>query len=77
MFQWDAVGISSGLWGQSVLETFEMAIRRNRRKTRTQLERVSCRWIYFTHVQKYISGALTGGGGAIALTHTGASWRIR
>jgi len=74
MFQWDAVGISSGLWGQSVLETFEMAIRQ---KTRTQLERVLCRWIYFNHVQKYISGALTGGGGAIALTHTGASWRIR
>jgi len=38
MFQWDAVDFSPDLWGQNVLKTFEMAIRHNRRTTRTELE---------------------------------------
>ena len=33
--------------GQNVLKTFEIAIRLNERPTRTGLERVFCRWIYF------------------------------
>jgi len=32
---------------QTVLKTFEMAIRFNRQTTRTELDRVFCRWIYF------------------------------
>ena len=49
MFQWAVVdtGPDLGGGGQNVLKTFEMAIRNNRRTTRTELERVFCRWIYF------------------------------
>ena len=36
---WDAVDTSRDLWGQNVLETFEMAIRHKQRSTRTELER--------------------------------------
>ena len=37
MFQWDAVDTSPDLRAQNVVETFETAIRHNRRTTRTQL----------------------------------------
>jgi len=47
MFQWDAVDTGPDLGSQNVHETFEMAIRHNRRTTRTELERVFCRRIYF------------------------------
>ena len=48
MFHWDAVDTSPDLRGQNVLKTFEMmAILHNRRTTRTELERVFCRWTYF------------------------------
>ena len=47
MFQWDAVDNSPDVGGQNVLRTLEMAIRHYRRTTRTELERVFCRWIYF------------------------------
>ena len=46
MFQWDAVDTNPDLVGQNVLKTFKMAIQHNRRTTRTELERVLCRWIY-------------------------------
>jgi len=36
--QWDAVDTSPDLKSQNVLKTFEMAIRNNRRTTRTELE---------------------------------------
>ena len=45
MFQRDTVDTSPDLGGQNVLKTFEMVI--NRRTTRTELERVFCRWICF------------------------------
>jgi len=41
MFQWDVVDICPDVGGQNVLRTFEMAIRYNRRPTRTELERES------------------------------------
>jgi len=47
VFQWDAVDTSPDLGGHNVLETFEMAIRRNRRTTRSEFERVFCPWINF------------------------------
>ena len=49
MFQWDAVDTGPDLGGgsQNVLKTFEMAIRHNSRTTRSKLERVFCRWVYF------------------------------
>ena len=47
MFQWDAVDTNPDLEGQNVIKSFEMAIRHNRRTTRTELERVFCRRIYF------------------------------
>ena len=43
----DAVDTSHDLGGQNVLKTSEAAIRHNRRPTRTELESVFCRWIYF------------------------------
>ena len=61
MFQWDAVDTGPDLRGQNVLKTVEMAIRRNRRATRTELQRVFCRWIYFHSRSKIVSGPLTGG----------------
>ena len=54
MPQWDAVGTSPDLGHQNVLKTFEMAIRHNRRTTRTELESFM------------FSGSLTKVGGAIA-----------
>ena len=47
MFQCDAVDTSPDLGVKISSKTFEMAIRHNRRTTRTELERVFCRWIYF------------------------------
>jgi len=47
MFQWDAVDTGPDSGGQNVLKTFEMAIRHNRRTTRTELEIIFCRRIYF------------------------------
>jgi len=38
MFQWDAVDTSPDLGSKTVLKTFEMAIRHNRRTTRTELQ---------------------------------------
>ena len=46
MFQLDADDTSPDLRAQHVLKTFETAIRRKRRTTRTEL-RVFCRWVYF------------------------------
>ena len=55
---------SLDLVGQNVVITFEMAIQHKRRTTRTELERVLCvAGFIFTHVQKYFSGFLVGGGG--------------
>ena len=67
MFQWDAIDTSSYLGGQDVLKTSEIAIRHNRRTTRTELERVFCRWIYFHLRLKIIFLALIREGEAIAL----------
>jgi len=53
MFQLDAIDTGPAFGGQNVLETFEMAIRHNRRTTRTELERVFCRCIYF-HVRSKV-----------------------
>jgi len=47
MFQWDAVDTSPDLAGQNVLKTSEMAIPHDGQTTRTELERVFHRWIYF------------------------------
>ena len=71
MFQCDAVDTSPDLWarGQNVPQNFDMAIWHNRRTTRTELERVFCRWIYFHLRSKNIFLALLRGigeGGAIA-----------
>jgi len=61
MFHWDAVDTSPDLRGQNVLKTFEMmAIRHNRRTTRTELERVFCRWTYFHLRSKIFFPALLG-----------------
>jgi len=38
MFQWDAVDTNPDLEGQNVIKSFEMAIRHNRRTTRTELQ---------------------------------------
>jgi len=60
MFQWDVVNISHDLGGQNVLKTVEMATRHNRWTTRTELERVFCRWIYIQLRSKYCAfGVLT------------------
>ena len=67
MFQWDAVDTSPDSWDQSVLKTFEMAIRHNRQTTRTELERACCRWIYFNLRLNYFLAVLPG---AIALSAT-------
>jgi len=61
--QWDAVDTSRNLRGQNVLKTFETAIQRNRRTTRTELERVFCHWIYFHLRSKISCGLFTGRGG--------------
>jgi len=62
MFQWDAVDTSLdwGGGGQNVLKTFEIAIQHNRRTTRTELQRVFCRWTYFYLPSKYFPGLLRG-----------------
>ena len=57
-----AVDISPDIGGQNVLRTFETAIRHNRRPTRTELERVLCRWVYFHLRSKIFSVSLTVGG---------------
>ena len=45
---WDAVDTSPDLGGsQNVFKNFEMAIRHDGQPTRTELEIVFCRWIYF------------------------------
>jgi len=44
---WGVIDTSPDFGGQNVLKTFEIAIRLNERPTRTGLERVFCRWIYF------------------------------
>jgi len=51
MFQWDAVDTSPDLGGQNVLKTFEMATWRNRRTTRTELDRV-CRAPTYNTIRK-------------------------
>jgi len=62
MFQWDVVDTSPDLGGQNVLETFEMAIRHNRRTARTELE-FSVAGLIFTYVHiAYTFGPLTGWG---------------
>ena len=67
MFQWDFVDTSPDLAGQNVRKTFEMAGRHSRRTTRTELERVFRRWIYFhSRSKKYFLALLRGWGGAIA-----------
>jgi len=68
MFQWNA-----DLGGQNVLTTLEMAIRHNRRTTRTELERVFCRWIYFHLRSKILSGPLTGGGAIAPIVPYGSA----
>ena len=60
MPQWDARDTSPHQWVQNVLETFEIAIRHNRRTRRTELERVFCRWIYF-HLRSKIFSWLSWG----------------
>jgi len=50
MFQWDAVDTSPDLGGHSVVEPFEMAVRHNRRTTRTEIE-FSLAGFIFTYVQ--------------------------
>jgi len=59
-----------------------MTIRHNVRTTRTELERVFCRWIYFYFRSKIFSGRLTGGGRDRAhrplyRSATGASKRVK
>jgi len=64
MFQWDSVDTSPDLAGQNVRKTFEMAGRHSRRTTRTELERVFRRWIYFhSRSKKYFLALLRGWGG--------------
>ena len=46
MFHWDAVDTNANLGGRNVLKTVEMAIWHDTRTTRTESERVFCRWIY-------------------------------
>jgi len=66
MFQWDAVDTSPDLGGKNVLDTLQMAIRHNRRTTRTELEReFSVTGFIFTF--KNILPALLRGGWAIDL----------
>jgi len=56
MFQWDAVDTSPDLAGKNVLDTLQMAIRHNRRTTRTELEReFSITGFIFTF-EKYFAG---------------------
>ena len=43
-----------------------MAIRHSRRQTRTELERVFCRWIRFRYVQKYFFWPYYGCDAAVA-----------
>jgi len=67
MFQWDAVDTGPDLGGsQNVLKTFEMAIRHNSRTTRSKLERVFCRWVYFYLRSQICFWPSYGGGGATA-----------
>ena len=47
---------------QTITKTFEMANRYNRRTTRTESERVFCRWIYFHLRLKTFFALLRGGG---------------
>jgi len=56
MFQWDVVDTSPDLRGKNVLKTFEVAIRHDRRATRSELERVLCRWTYFHLRSKILRG---------------------
>jgi len=58
MFQWDAVDTSPDLAGRNVLETSEMVIPHDGQTTRTELERVFHRWIYFDLLSKNIFLAL-------------------
>jgi len=53
--------ISPDLGSQNVLKTYKTAISHNRRTTRTILERLFCRWIYF-YLGSKIFLSLTGGG---------------
>ena len=46
MFHWDAVDTNANLGGRNVVKTVEMAIWHDTRTTRTESERVFCRWIY-------------------------------
>jgi len=59
MCQWDAVDTSPDLGGQNILKTFKIAMRCKRRTTRTELERVFRRWLYFHLRSEIIFGPLT------------------
>ena len=64
MFQWDAVDTNPDLEGQNVIKSFEMAIRHNRRTTRTELQSFFVAGFILTDVPKYFSGFLMGGASA-------------
>ena len=64
MFQWDAVDTNPDLEGQNVIKSFEMAIRHNRRTTRTELQSFFVAGFILTDVLKYFSGFLMGGASA-------------
>jgi len=66
MFQWDAVDTNPDLEGQNVIKSFEMAIRHNRRTTRTELLSFFVAGFILTDVQKYFFLAFLWGGGASA-----------
>jgi len=77
MFQWDAVDTSPDLAGRNVLKTFEMAIPHDGLTTRTELERVFRRWIYFhSRSKKYFLALLRGWGGGDRL-HPHGSVTVR
>jgi len=63
MFQWDAVDTNPDLEGQNVIKSFEMAIRHNRRTTRTELQSFFVAGFILTDVQKYFFLAFLWGGG--------------
>jgi len=73
MFHWDDVDTSPVLGGQM---SSEMAIRHNRRTTRTELKSF-CRWIYF-HLRLRIFFRLSYGGRSLSSPHgstTGVTYR--
>jgi len=72
MFQWDAVDTNPDLEGQNVIKSFEMAIRHNRRTTRTELQS-----FFVADVLKYFSGFLMGASAPIVpyVSATGYSKR--